>query len=246
MRTLMNNTIYVILFLALAAVAVAQPADLKAVGEKMRDRRMSYKASYNLYDAYTAGKLLESQQMEVAMWDGLSNIKTKLFHVIRNKQHYLYVDLSRKVMLLNKVNNYKEEMKQAEKMRSLIDLDSVFSENAGIKLLAEKGDERTYRCTYPPGSKHAYSDLTINYKTYTMIKAVMYYNHSLTDMLGRHNELSSARKPRIEMVFQQFAYSTKLNPQTFALNQYVARTGATYKPQPVYTGYQFIDNTQTR
>ncbi|MES2690124.1 MAG: hypothetical protein V4658_06945 [Bacteroidota bacterium] len=235
-----------LLLISMAAGVAAQPAEIKALGDKMRARRMAYKANYNMYDAYTGGKLLESQQMDVNMWDGELSIKTRLFHVIRNKQQYLYVDLSRKVMMLNKVNNYKEEMKQAEQLRTLIDIDSLFSGKAAVKLLNEKGDERTYRFTHPAGSKHAYSDLTINHKTLTIEKAVMYYSQTLSELLGRHSDLASAKKPRIEMVFTSFVYRSKEEERSFSVGPYLARSGGKYKPLPLYAGYEFIDNTLTR
>lgn len=217
--------------------------DIRKLNAKMRERRFSYKVTYSMYDAHQGGRLMETQPMEYHVWDGMLSVKTRLFHVIKNKKHYLYVDLSRKAMMLNPVDNYKEEMKQAEALNGLVNLDSLTGTLVRSQLLSETGGIRTYRFFYPDKMPFLYSDLTFDPGDQTVKKAVMFYRKSLSDLLGKDNEQASANRPRIEMVFNAFTYETAPNERNFSIATYVTRSGKQFKPLPLYSNYQFINHT---
>lgn len=219
------------------------PDDIKKLNEKMSHRHFSYSATYSLYNAYEGGSLMESQQIDVNLWDAMLSIKTKLFHVIKNREYYLYVDLSRKVMMLNKVSAYKNEIKELNLLKSLVNVDSLTGNMVRTQLLNEKDRVRTYRFYYKYQTPYAYTDLAIDTRNYQVVKAVMYFKESLTNLLGKHNEQAANSKPRIEMVFRGFTYDQKPSEKAFSTSAYLLKKGKQFTPQPLYAKYQFINNT---
>lgn len=216
--------------------------DMEKAGRKLNNRRLSTVLSYKLYDAHTAGNLIEQQQVEVKMWDLMVSIKTSQFHTIKNKQQYLHVDFNQKTMLLNKVNNYKEEMNRYQVMlKSLVNMDSLFQKQTTVKLLQSTASQRLYRVTYLNESKYSFTDITINLTDYTLQRVVMYYKETLKELLGKNDRFASNKAPRIEMELSKTTLYKKLNQQDFAINAYVVKKGKTYLPKPNYQQFEFIN-----
>lgn len=235
----------VMLLCMTGSVISARQDDLGRLIRESSGRRLSYTATYRLYDAHEGGRLLESQHMEVKMWDAMMQVRTALFHMVRNKEHYLYVDLSRKVMLVNKVSSYKDDMKEAELLGSLLSIDSLVK-NSNARLISTHGDECTYRMDQSGSSRFSHTELTFNRKTLALKKNVIYLKSSLSELLGKDNEHASSRRPRIEMSFTAFEYLKQPGTGSFSINPYVSRKNGRLKPLPAYSAYQFIDYTQLK
>jgi hypothetical protein len=246
----MKKLTYLLLFVSVVVCftnATAQlnevSADLKKLNTQFTKRRYTYLVKYTLYDSYTSSKVIETQQMEVKMWDMMVNIKNKHFQGVKNKDHYVYINYDQKVMMLNAVNNYSADMKQLKELEKMIDLDTLLQNYKRVDALNLSEGLKGYRFHLESSETYAYSDIIINTRTGMLDKMVLYYAQTLTDLLGHTpQEQTKQNKPRMEILFNNFVVTPKLQPNYFSLQPYVAKAAKRYEPTETYKGYKFINN----
>jgi hypothetical protein len=237
-----------IIFLLLIITANAQnkqvASDLKKVNEKLLKRRYDFSLTYRLYETYTAPTPIETQVLDVKTWDLMINIRSSQFHVIRNKENYLYVNFAQHFMMVNSVKKYAAEMKQMKELENMINLDTLLASYEKVEELKAESGFKTYRFHMKDHDKVAYTDITINTARTELHKIELYYNQSMDELNGKPKpKIDTGKLPRMEMVFSNYRFPAKYDETKFSIYNYVVKEGKKLKPASSYTRYKFVDNT---
>ncbi|MCU0442344.1 MAG: hypothetical protein MUE96_08100 [Bacteroidia bacterium] len=218
--------------------------DLRELSDRLNKRRYTYTLTYTLYDSYTGIKPVETQVMNVKMWDLMIHIQNSSFEVIKNKNHYLYADLANKVIMINNVNNYASDNKELKELEAFIDMDTLLSNYKKVSKLNPSNPSLSgYRLQLHEDNDYAYLDILINTKTRDVHKIILYAAKDLTELIGESPTLSKSKSPpRLEMLFTEFTVSTRFKSEWFSVGKFVAVNGKKAKVEPMYKDFKFINN----
>jgi hypothetical protein len=218
--------------------------DLKHLTETLNKRRYTYRVTYTLYNSYRSLKPLETQVLDVKMWDLMVNIKSRHFHIIKNMKQYLYVDPDQKTLMLNPVNNYYQDLNELKEVENMLDIDTILSMYSKVDELKTGEGAKGYRFHIVKGLQYAYSDIIFNVKTGNLEKVILYYARNLHDLTGDTDfESDKDELPRLEMDFSNFIETTSVNEQFFSIKPFLNMEGEKIIPSANYKDYTFINNT---
>jgi hypothetical protein len=224
--------------------------DFKKINKNLSKRRYSMQVTYRMYDTYENTSPFETKNMRVNLWDGEIKISSDRFEAIRNKSLYLYINYSNKMVMLNPVNS-KSIVKTMNEMEKWFNVDTVMKYYDKIETKESNANTRTYRI-YPKKMailQYAYTDIQIDVKKQVINKMVIYYAHTLNDMLSwrKQEDNKDNKLPRMEIVFSDYDFTSKYNEQLFSLNRFI-KTNDKGKHDLIapYNQYEFFDNTNRK
>lgn len=217
-------------------------ADMKRLNKKFSSHRYNYTLNFKLYETYSSIHPVEVQQMDIKSFDLMINMYNPHFQVIKNKDHYLYVNFDNKLMMLNTVYSYSKELKMVKEFEGMLNIDTLLSSYESVKELGVKNGQKTYRFKYSGMSKFNYSDISFNTQTYIIEKVIMYYRNNADELNIDHQTSSKKSIPRLEMTFSQFKEQRTMNKEFFELTKFISLNRKKVAVKAPYSTYKFIDN----
>jgi hypothetical protein len=219
--------------------------DFKKVNVKMESRKFNMTMKYALFETYTSVKSVEEKTYRISCWQTELAMHVEGIDMIQSGGYSLYMDHDHKVAILEHLDQ-KVLKKQIAELSQWMTMDSIMSVYSRTELISDKNNQRIWRLHLDKNNRFAYTDVTINTKTFLLEKAQVYFSQSMDDLLGnRFSRSNAGKKPRLEIVFRDIEFPAGRNASAFTITQYV--TVPKKGPKALvheYKAYEFVDYTQ--